>query len=355
MKRCKRCILPENYPGITFDEEGICNYCIAHKGREYLGSEALKEKIKAFLQTKSDKNDHYDCVLALSGGRDSTYLLYYLVKVLNLRVLAYFIDNGFIPEQTKLNIKSMVDILGVNLAIEKNECLEKCIRHHLLSFIHKPSAPMVGLMCTGCRLGMDIKIPAFARNNRVPVIIIGSNPLDDRSFKQMIMALDPNRSRKKGSFILGYLLQVIRNPMWILNYTCLVTQIKEYYHHFYIKRSRKGDILRITPFYSYIRWEEKALISTIQDELNWGETPGAESTWRGDCDIALLKLYLYKKTLGFNDRDEGLSYLIRDSQVSREEALERLEKEGKISEEVIKEILDKLGLDFSILKIALEP
>jgi hypothetical protein len=105
MKRCTRCILPENYPGIIFNEEGICNYCITYKEREYLGGEALKEKIKASLETKSDRNDNYDCVLALSGGRDSTYLLYYLVKVLNLRVLAYFIDNGFIPEQTKQNVK----------------------------------------------------------------------------------------------------------------------------------------------------------------------------------------------------------------------------------------------------------
>jgi uncharacterized protein YneF (UPF0154 family) len=47
--------------------------------------------------------------------------------------------------------------------------------------------------------------------------------------------------------------------------------------------------------------------------------------------------------------------LVRDNQISRDEALERLEEEGKISEEAIKEILDKLGSDFSTLKVALEP
>ena len=120
------------------------------------------------------------------------------------------------------------------------------------------------------------------------------------------------------------------------------------------KKSRSGDLLRISPFYSFIRWEEEALISTINDELDWRETPGAESTWRGDCDIALLKLYLYQKTLGYNDRDEGLSHLIRDGQIGREEALERLKEEGKISEEVVREILDKHGLDFQALKMALE-
>jgi tRNA(Ile)-lysidine synthase TilS/MesJ len=355
MKRCMQCILPENYPGIMFNEAGICNYCTAHKRAEYLGNEALKERIQAFLQTKSDRNANYDCILALSGGRDSTYLLYYLVKVLKLRVLAYFVDNGFIPDQTKLNIEHMVAILGVTLVTESNGRVEKCLRHHLLSFIHRPSAPMVGLLCTGCRLGMDINIPGFARKSGVPVIITGSNQLDAQSFKRSIMALNVKSSRKEVSFVLGYLCQVMRNPMWMRNCKCVGMQMKEYYYRFYPKRRRKGDLLTIAPFYSYIRWEEEALVATIKDELDWRETPDAKSTWRGDCYLALLKLYLYQKTLGFNDRDVGLSYLTRDGQISREEALERVEIEGNISEKVIRGILDKLGLDFAALKIALEP
>ena len=132
MKRCTKCILPENYPGITFNEEGICNHCITYKERKYHGSEILKEEIDSFLKNKKDRNKNYDCVLALSGGRDSSYLLYYLVKVLNFRVLAYSVDHGFIPEQTKINIKNMTDILNVKLVIEKQVYLKKCLKHHIL-------------------------------------------------------------------------------------------------------------------------------------------------------------------------------------------------------------------------------
>jgi hypothetical protein len=45
MKRCTKCILPENYPGITFNEEDICNHCITYRARRYLGGKALKEEI----------------------------------------------------------------------------------------------------------------------------------------------------------------------------------------------------------------------------------------------------------------------------------------------------------------------
>jgi len=354
MKRCTKCILPENYPGITFNEEGICNHCITYKEREYLGGVALKEKIDSFLKSKKDRNKNYDCVLGLSGGRDSSYLLYYLIKVLNLRVLAYSVDNGFIPEQTKLNMKNMTDILNVKLVIEENDHLKKCLNHHILSWMHRPSPAMVGMLCTGCKLGIDIGILNFAKKNKIPVIISGGTPFEGHGYKFNIMKINPN-SRKNYSFVLGYLSRIIRNPRWILNRTCLITQIKEYYYHYshYRKIIKKSGILEISPFWTHIRWKENEVISTIKNELKWAKNPNTESTWRGDCDVALLKLYLYKKTLGFNDKDDGLSSLIRDNQISREEALERLNKEGEIPEKVVKEIFDKLGLNYSDLKIAL--
>jgi len=52
MKRCAKCILPDNYPGITFNEEGICNHCFTYKKKKYLGDNALKEKIGSYLEKK---------------------------------------------------------------------------------------------------------------------------------------------------------------------------------------------------------------------------------------------------------------------------------------------------------------
>lgn len=354
MKRCTKCILPENYPGITFNEDGICNHCISYKERKYLGREALKTEIDSFLKTKKDRNYNYDCLLGLSGGRDSSFLLYYLVKLLNLKVLAYSVDHGFIPELTKQNMKNMTDILNVKMVIEENNYLKNCIKHHILSWMHRPSPAMIGVLCTGCRIGMDMGILNFAKNNNIPVIIMGGTPIESAGYKFDIMKINPN-SNKITSFILGYLLHIIRNPKWILNGTCLITQIKEFYGHYYRKiLHRKKDLLKIEPFVSHIRWKEKEVISTIENELKWKKNPNTESTWRGDCDIALLKLYLYKKTLGFNDKDDGLSSLIRDGQINRKEALERLKKEGEIPEEVIKKIFDRLGLNYANLEIAVE-
>jgi hypothetical protein len=144
----------------------------------------------------------------------------------------------------------------------------------------------------------------------------------------------------------------VYSALKVHDFSCLVTQIKEYYHHYRPRiASKQEDLLYLRPFADYIRWNENKVVLTIKNELDWEKNPHTDSTWRGDCEVALLKSYLYKKTLGFNDKDDGLSCLIRDNQISREEALERLETEGEVPEEAIRELFDKLGLDYSHLKI----
>jgi hypothetical protein len=152
---------------------------------------------------------------------------------------------------------------------------------------------------------------------------------------------------------------MIANPKIFFNGTFLLTQIQEYFYFFNIfsklkrKLGMKANILRLDPFVKYTHWEEKEILSTIQNELHWKKNPRIGSTWRGDCDIALLKLYLYKKILGFNDKEDGLSNLIRDFQIIRVEAMKRLQKEEHIPDELIKDIVTKIGLDFFDLQIAL--
>ena len=84
-KRCKRCIMPAEYPGITFDSGGVCNHCVqsnADIGKnkaDQLGRDELIELVRS-----AGRNGQYDCVIPLSGGKDSTYVLYHAVKELGL-------------------------------------------------------------------------------------------------------------------------------------------------------------------------------------------------------------------------------------------------------------------------------
>jgi hypothetical protein len=348
--------LPDNYPSIRINDQGVCHFCINHKEREYLGEARLKNDIFTILQKPKHRNTSYDCVLGLSGGRDSSYLLHYLVKKLGLRILAYSVDNGFVPTQTINNMERMARILNVHLVIERHNYLESCIKHHLQSWMYKPSPAMIETFCIGCRYGMRNGILGFARKNHIPIIIRGGTPYE-ATFRIHLMKMNPKK-RGHYQFVLGSLFNSLKNPRMLMNTQCLSFQILEYITYFDRFKTRqlfgiKPDIIEINPFKKYIQWKEKEIISTIENELEWKRNPDAQSTWRGDCEIALLKLFLYKKMLGFNDRDVNLSHLIRSGQLRRNEALNRIQHEGDIPEEIIREIFLKITLDYAQLENAL--
>ena len=115
---CSRCILPDTFPGISFDENGLCIFC-----QTAITSDNYKENI-IFLKAKMSEIinkvrgiSEYDCVVAFSGGKDSSYTLKLLVEKYNLRCLAITIDNGFISEQAIINCKTITEELGTDLLI----------------------------------------------------------------------------------------------------------------------------------------------------------------------------------------------------------------------------------------------
>lgn len=115
---CSRCVIDDTIPGVSFDDQGICNYCRLHEALEKdwpLGDEGrqrlagIVEKIK-----QHGKGKRYDCIVGVSGGTDSTYSLY-LAKKLGLRPLAVHFDNGWNTDISVSNIKKILSKLEVDL------------------------------------------------------------------------------------------------------------------------------------------------------------------------------------------------------------------------------------------------
>jgi tRNA(Ile)-lysidine synthase TilS/MesJ len=115
MKKCKICVLPGTYPGIQFNEEGVCNFCLNYKNQNILGVDELKKILS------SRKGEKYDCVVPVSGGRDSTFALYMAKRKFGLNVLAVNYDNGFSETQSLINMKKTCEQLNVDLIIIKSK------------------------------------------------------------------------------------------------------------------------------------------------------------------------------------------------------------------------------------------
>lgn len=123
-QRCTRCVMDNlSDTTIVFNHEGICNYCsyaLQRMPDVYFPNETGKMKLDLMLQEikEQSKNKKYDCIMGISGGLDSSYLLY-LGHKWGLRILAFHIDDGFNTEIAKQNVRNLCGKCKVDLIIEK--------------------------------------------------------------------------------------------------------------------------------------------------------------------------------------------------------------------------------------------
>ena len=101
---CTRCVIPDTFPGVTFDADGVCVFCQEAPSREeYLSNQ---RDLRAQMETEIARlrgRGEYDAIVAFSGGKDSSFTLQTLVEDYGLNVLAVTIDNGFIASQALVN------------------------------------------------------------------------------------------------------------------------------------------------------------------------------------------------------------------------------------------------------------
>ncbi|MBT5471302.1 MAG: LPS biosynthesis protein, partial [Nitrospina sp.] len=116
---CSRCIYDERVDGIYFDNEGVCNYCHQTdrlKEKYETGSEEGEARLhNIFSEMKAaGKGKRYDCVIGVSGGTDSSYMVY-LAKQWGLRPLAVHYDNTWNSSIATMNISKVLSALNVDL------------------------------------------------------------------------------------------------------------------------------------------------------------------------------------------------------------------------------------------------
>jgi amino acid adenylation domain-containing protein len=165
-RRCVRCGLSDAVPAVVVDDAGICSTCRAFdavraQAGAYFGTEA--DLLAVRDRARSARRGGVDCLLLLSGGKDSTYTLYRLVE-LGFDVAAMTLDNGFISEEAKANVRRVVEDLGVPHRFVTTEHMAEVFRDSLERYSN---------VCNGCyktiyTLGVNV-----AHELGAPVIVTG--------------------------------------------------------------------------------------------------------------------------------------------------------------------------------------
>ncbi len=152
---CIRCLSNETIQSIKLDKNKTCQFCSIHEEMEKefpLDENSEKKLIQIAEKIKKDGlNSKYDCVVGVSGGRDSTFLLYYIKKVLNLRPLAVHYDNGFDSDTSVSNILNICQKLNVELEtnVADWQTFRKITKSFFLAGVSDPDTPTdVGIFKT---------------------------------------------------------------------------------------------------------------------------------------------------------------------------------------------------------------
>jgi hypothetical protein len=284
----------------------------------YLGTSQLKEDLSKFKKS----GGKYDCLVPVSGGKDSTYVLYQMNKVYHMRVLAFNYDNCLTHPQAQANVREIVNSLGIDLIIKKNKNQKKYMAINLKAYLRKPSVGMIPMLCTGCRYGIIGNAFNIAKEYDIPMIIIGWSPIEDTPFKEAYLKDNVN------SVIRGLLRNLIKNPAYIRP-SNMIAAVKDYYHNY--QHIKDWNIVlkmlypnvKLIQLYDYIPYNPDEIQNVVEKELGW-KTPDKKDSWQFDCKIKLLQNYFYEKEIAFTATDCYLSAMVREGFISRSEAMERL-------------------------------
>ena len=166
---CSKCLYTSEHPlGITFNEKGLCSGCEIHKEKDYLDWEHRLEELKKLVDQYKSKEAKYDCIVPVSGARDSYFILHIVVNVLKLKplVVSYnkmFNTNIGIQNLSNLRLKFDVDFQQKNVS---PRILKKITRKSLHAF---------GNMYWHCLAGETVFPVQTAVMMKIPLIIWGAH------------------------------------------------------------------------------------------------------------------------------------------------------------------------------------
>jgi asparagine synthetase B (glutamine-hydrolysing) len=346
-----KCVEPEIAPNINFDENGVCNYCRSYKKIQYIGEDTLLKTLK----NKIDPDKKYDCIVMLSGGRDSSYVLLKLVKDYGMKVLAVNYENPFSDPQARKNIQNAVKILNVDLVkiTQPRKSHERTFRNNVKAWFDKPSPAMAAMVCISCYTMWYYTIQ-IAKKYDINCIVSGGNPYEEISFKKELLNVSGTETRKNkfSKAFFGVIRELLSNRSYF-HPVCVPTMLMGYLFadEYCLGSKILGSDIEKIQLFDYIPWNEDEVISRISSELDWDYPHKFNSSWRFDCRISHLRDYMYYTTMGMFERDDLYSKMIREGVMTRDEALRRLEKENKIYYEEIEDLLKFADLNGNIPKI----
>ncbi len=297
---CRRCVMDTEVPGVRLDGNGICNHCRIHDKLDQLyptGDQGRREMEQIADQVrKAGKGRDYDCVVGVSGGRDTSYCLY-MTKQLGLRPLAVHFDNGWDSDTAKSNLSKVcrklnVDLHSVIADWEESRELTNCTIRACVPYIDLTDDVGIARALYDSAVQEGVRYIMLSHSYREE----GITPL--------------KWNYMDGRYVRSLIRQFSRIPLTKFRNVDL-------HHMFYWHIMKRIKVVNITNYYNDAGKHVEQLLA---DEFGWIDT----HQHHYDNEIFALVFHYARRKFGIDWRVFEFAAKVRTGVLTREEATEAL-------------------------------
>jgi N-acetyl sugar amidotransferase len=349
LKRCAKCVVCETQDAIRFDNEGVCNVCkqIEYKHTKIDWNQRKRELIELLNNYKGKAE--YDCIIPFSGGKDSTYTVYSLVKDFGVKPLVVSFDHGLFRPRTLENNERTLKKLGVdflkfraNWRIVKKLMLESLVRK--------------GDFCWHCHVGCLTYPMKVAVKYKIPLVIWGQPTAEYGSYYSYEEKEEVNEEYVNRFVNLGITAE---DMVGMLDDSVSLRDLEPFRYPSF--KELKAIKCRSIQFGNYVPWDTKKHAKIINQELGWqfDEVEGIPEEGYGyekvECMLTGVRDYLKFIKRGFGRTTHLTSIDIREGKMLRDEALKLVEKYDGKRPPSLDYFLDLVGIsEDEFMKIAMK-
>lgn len=308
IRYCNRCCMPETMEGISFDEFGICTPCRSSEEKMHINWEEREQRLHKMLDTnRSDK--YYDCILPMSGGKDSTFQAYVLTKRYKVEPLAITHGHNWFSLSGRYNLEN---------------CLQKFDLDHLIfhanrkiiNKVARKSLKAIGDACWHCHIGAGTFVIQSAFSWQAGIMIWGES-IAERDGRGSYM----NQSEAS----LYYNLE-ISGRIKAEDYADEDIPYNDLSHWFYPEKEKIRDSnLRYLHLGDFIFWDEEKQVDFIVRNYEWMDSK-VENAFKGyksnECVMAGVHDYANFIKRGIGRATVQASDDVRRGIITREEGFE---------------------------------
>lgn len=310
LKYCVRCCMPSSNEGIQFDEMGFCQACISAEQKMHIDWTAREKTLRDLLEHYKSLNNDYDCIVPISGGKDSTFQLHVITQVYKMRPLAVTFSHNWYTETGKFNLTNALEKFNV-------DHIQFTPNRKLINRLARKSLTTIGDSCWHCHSGVGAFPLQIAVKYKIPLLIWGESAAEVSgrdSYEKRVLKFDRDYFTRVSAKLTAE--QMASDEIPLRELTGFKLPSVEELEEVGVTGIHLGD---------YLFWDDERQMEFVRDVYGWKEDE-VEGTYKGyksvECRMAGVHDYTKFLKRGFGRGTDHVSADVRAGLLTRQEAFE---------------------------------